>query len=82
MRTFDFIAHAFANLRKRKLRTFLTTFGVVIGIGALVTMFSFGKGVQKNVLDRFQRLDLFNYITVYPGSQRPHRHEPVVRRTT
>ena len=70
MRISDYIEHSFSNLRKKKLRTFLTTFGVVIGIGALVSMFSFGKGVQKNVTDSFKKMGLFNYIAVYPASDR------------
>jgi putative ABC transport system permease protein len=68
MRISDYIEQSLSNLRKKKLRTFLTTFGVVIGIGALVSMFSFGKGVQKNVTDNFKKMGLFNYITVYPSS--------------
>jgi len=63
MRISDYIEQSFANLSKKKLRTFLTTFGVVIGIGALVSMISFGKGVQKNITDRFKELEFFNYIT-------------------
>ncbi len=70
MRISDYIEQSFSNLRKKKLRTFLTTFGVVIGIGALVSMFSFGKGIQKNVTDSFKKLGLFNYIAVYPASGR------------
>ena len=69
MRISDYIEQSFSNLRKKKLRTFLTTSGVMIGIGALVSMFSFGKGVQKNITDRFKELDLLNYIAVYPPSQ-------------
>jgi len=69
MRISDYIAQSFSNLWKKKLRTLLTTFGVVIGIGALVSMISFGKGVQKNVTDRFKELELFNYLTVSPGSK-------------
>jgi putative ABC transport system permease protein len=65
MRISDTIAHAWGNLWKKKLRTFLTTFGVVIGVGALVCMFAFGQGVQKNITDRFEQLDLFNYINVF-----------------
>ncbi len=75
MRISDYIEQSFANLWKKKLRTFLTTFGVVIGIGALVSMISFGKGVQKNVTDRFKELDLFNYINVSTGSQQ-NLHDP------
>jgi len=70
MRISDYIEQSFSNLFKRKLRTFLTTFGVVIGIGALVSMFSFGKGVQKNVTDSFKKMGLFNYIAVFPASGR------------
>jgi len=69
MRISDYIEQSFSNLRKKKLRTFLTTSGVMIGIGALVSMFSFGKGVQKNITDNFEELDLLNYIAVYPPSE-------------
>jgi putative ABC transport system permease protein len=69
MRISDYIEHSFSNLRKKKLRTALTTSGVMIGIGALVSMLSFGKGVQKNITDNFKELDLLNYIAVYPPSE-------------
>jgi putative ABC transport system permease protein len=75
MRISDYIEQSFVNLWKKKLRTFLTTFGVVIGIGALVSMISFGKGVQKNVTDQFKEMELFNYISVSTGSQQSH-HDP------
>ena len=68
MRITDYIEQSLSNLRKKKLRTFLTTFGVVIGIGALVCMFAFGKGMQKNLTDMFNELELFNYIGVYAHS--------------
>jgi len=71
MRISDHIGLSFSNLWKRKLRTFLTAFGVVIAIGALVAMVAFGKGMQKNVNERFRELELFNYITVYTGSLNP-----------
>jgi putative ABC transport system permease protein len=79
MRISDYIGQACGNLWKKKLRTFLTTSGVVIGIGALVCMFAFGQGVQRNVTEQFNKLDLFNYVNVYArGSLRhggPH-HDP------
>jgi putative ABC transport system permease protein len=65
MRVRDHIGLSLANLWKRKLRTFLTAFGVTIGIGALVSMVSFGKGMQKNVTESFRSLDLFNSLTVF-----------------
>ena len=71
MRISDFINLSFSNLWKRKLRTALTAFGVVIAIGALVSMVAFGKGMQKNVNERFRELELFNYVTVYEGTLDP-----------
>jgi putative ABC transport system permease protein len=68
MKLWDYTELSLSNLWKRKLRTFLTTFGVVIGIGALVAMVSFGKGMQRNVTDTFNTLELFNYITVFPDA--------------
>ncbi|MEW5901200.1 MAG: FtsX-like permease family protein [Acidobacteriota bacterium] len=67
MRLGDYLEFSFSNLWKRKLRTFLTAFGVTIGIGALVSMVSFGVGMQKNVTEGFQSLELFNSITVLPS---------------
>ena len=71
MKLWDYTELSLSNLWKRKLRTFLTTFGVIIGIGALVAMVSFGKGMQKNFTDTFTSLELFNYIAVFPESMYP-----------
>jgi len=68
MRASDYVGHAWANLWKKKLRTVLTTGGVVIGVGSLICMFAFGQGIQRNIKDRFNELELFNYINVTPRS--------------
>ena len=61
----DLLALAWRNLRQSKLRTALTTIGVVVGVGAVVTMVSFGIGLQENLLrDAFTRIDFFTTITV------------------
>lgn len=73
MRISDYIEQSFCNLWKKKLRTILTTCGVVIGVGALVCMFAFGQGIQKNIADQFKNLDLFNYITVFARDSHPQR---------
>jgi putative ABC transport system permease protein len=69
MRISDYIGQAGGNLRKKKLRTSLTTSGVVIGIGALVSMFAFGQGVQRNITAQFNKVDLLNSIVVSPPRQ-------------
>ena len=64
MNLLDMIFLAFSNLWRTKLRTLLTTLGVIIGIGALTSMVSFGTGMQKNITDTFESNDLFTSITV------------------
>ena len=39
--------------------------GVIIGVAVIVTMVSFGLGLQSNMLARFKALDLFNEIIVF-----------------
>jgi putative ABC transport system permease protein len=70
----DAVEFSLASLRKRRLRTFLTASGVMIGIGALVSMISFGTGLQKNVTDAFKASDLFTTVLVLPaGPELPSR---------
>jgi len=65
MHFFDILRLAMRNLREAKLRASLTTMGVVVGVAVIVTMVSFGLGLQRNLVDRFRELDLFNEVTVY-----------------
>lgn len=86
MRFADAVEFALTSLRKRRLRTFLTASGVMIGIGALVSMISFGKGMQKNVTSAFRASDLFNTLVVMPGgaevpSGDPDRQRPPTKAT-
>jgi putative ABC transport system permease protein len=60
MKLFDAASMGLYNLRKSKLRTILTILGVVIGIGTLSSMISFGVGMENNVLNSFKNNDLFN----------------------
>ena len=65
----DIIALALRNLRQAKLRTALTVVGVVIGVAAIITMVSFGIGLQRNIItNAFARFDLFTVIQVFGPS--------------
>ncbi len=66
----DIIALAWRNLRQAKLRTALTMIGVIVGVAAIITMVSFGIGLQNNLLrDALGRIDLFTQIYVRgPGA--------------
>ncbi len=61
----DILHLALRNLRQAKLRATLTTMGVIVGVAVIVTMVSFGLGLQRNMLSRFKALDLFNEIQVF-----------------
>jgi putative ABC transport system permease protein len=64
MRLPDMVGLALENFRRTLLRTVLTILGVVIGIGALTSMVSFGTGMQKNITDAFADSDLFTTLFV------------------
>src|SRR5437667_460952 len=69
MNFIDIIALAWRNLRQAKLRTALTVVGVVIGVAAIITMVSFGIGLQQNIItNAFAKLDLFTAIAVFGPS--------------
>lgn len=62
----DMTIMGFSNLWRTRLRSTLTVLGVVIGIGALTSMVSFGTGMQKNLTDAFTKNDLFTSMNVTP----------------
>ena len=81
----DYLEFAASDLGQRKLRTFLTAFGVTVGIATLVDMVGFGVGMQKNVTASFAKLDVFNSMTVLPegtASLPPGRRRPDSRRVS
>lgn len=49
-------AYAFRNLTHQGLRSYLTLLGVIIGIAAIVTLFSLGSGLNNAATEQFQKL--------------------------
>lgn len=47
MRWIDLLRISSSNLKRRKLRTFLTVLGVIIGTASIVVMISLGMGMQR-----------------------------------
>ena len=68
MNFLDLLSLSLRNLREARLRAALTTMGVVVGVAMIVTMISFGLGLQRNTIERFKELDLFNEVTVFGRS--------------
>src|SRR3989441_5553032 len=52
----EIIQVALQAIRANKLRSLLTMLGIIIGVGAVITMIALGSGAQKAVQDRIQAL--------------------------
>jgi putative ABC transport system permease protein len=75
----DLISMASQNLWRTKLRTTLTLIGVIIGIGALISMVSFGIGLEKNITEQLKSNDLFTSLTISTKAvnfRGPHGNRP------
>jgi putative ABC transport system permease protein len=68
MRTSKILSIAWENLTQRKLRTSLTTLGVVIGITAIVGLASLGEGFRLEIRERIQQGFELDVLIVIPGS--------------
>ena len=49
----DYFLYAFAGLRHRKLRSWLTMIGIFIGIAAVVSLLSLGQGLEDAIIGQF-----------------------------
>jgi putative ABC transport system permease protein len=62
----EIVKVALEALRANKLRSLLTMLGIIIGVGAVITMIALGSGAQKSVQDRIQALGP-TLLSLYPG---------------
>jgi putative ABC transport system permease protein len=62
-------AVALSSIRANALRSILTMLGIIIGVGAVITMVALGSGAQKAVEDRIAALGA-NVFTVFAGQGR------------
>ncbi|KRA82708.1 ABC transporter permease [Altererythrobacter sp. Root672] len=56
---------AFREIRRHILRSFLTTLGIIIGVGAVITMVTLGKGVTADIEEQISSLGS-NVFFVFP----------------
>jgi putative ABC transport system permease protein len=62
-------AVALSSIRSNALRSMLTMLGIIIGVGAVITMVALGSGAQKAVEERIAALGA-NVFTVFAGQGR------------
>lgn len=66
MTSLDLFILGIRNLWRRKLRTFLTVLGVVIGATSIIVMISFGLAISVNQEAMLSRMGDTTTLTIYP----------------
>jgi putative ABC transport system permease protein len=66
MNIIESIRIAMRALAANKLRSVLTMLGIIIGVGAVITLMSVGRGVEKYVTDQFSSAGT-NLLFIVPG---------------
>lgn len=64
MNSLDLIRMGLKNLFRRKVRTFLTILGVIIGTSSIVIMVSLGYGMNESFKNEIQKMGSLNVINV------------------
>jgi len=65
MRIKESIHIARRSLMGNKLRSLLTMLGVIIGVGAVITMISIGRGAQSDISERIKSMGS-NVLVIRP----------------
>jgi len=53
---------AFDAIRNNTLRTVLTSLGMILGVGAVITMLSIGEGTKQDILDQMKLVGVNNIV--------------------
>lgn len=65
MRFSDLLSMSVNNLLRRKLRTFLTVLGVIIGTASIVVMISLGIGLKEFTMEQYSSYGSLTAIQIY-----------------
>ncbi len=63
---FFVLRSSFADFKRSKMKTFLTSLGILIGVFAVVTLTALGLGLKKYISDQFEALGR-NTLFIIPG---------------
>ena len=75
MKLFESFRLALRALTANKLRAILTMLGIIIGVGAVITLMSAGEGVSVYIEEQFQGIGS-NLLFVIPGSSEGNMSGP------
>lgn len=63
---FFIIKSALEDFQRNKIRTFLTSLGILIGVASVVLLISFGLGLKRYIENQFESLGA-NLLIIFPG---------------
>ncbi|MBD3262817.1 FtsX-like permease family protein [Candidatus Woesearchaeota archaeon] len=63
----DFFRYALTSMRQRKLRSWLTIIGIIIGIASIIALIAISQGMQNYVEEQFEEFGT-NMIIIRPGT--------------
>lgn len=69
------------NMKRRKIRTFLTVLGVMIGVISVVALLAVGIGVKNEMIDSAVASGSVNQITIYSETRSKHKDRMITDRT-
>jgi len=67
--TRDLFRLALRNIGHRRLRSWLTVIGILIGTAAIVALISIGQGLQRTITGQVERIVGFNTLIISPRTQ-------------
>jgi putative ABC transport system permease protein len=67
MKFLDILRSALRSLRANKMRSALTTLGIIIGVAAVITMLAVGEGAKRKVEEQLKSLGS-NSMVIIPGT--------------
>lgn len=67
MNTYQLFLTAIRSLNKHKMRSLLTTLGIIVGIVSIISVMSIGEGAKHKIKDKIETLGT-NFIVVLAGS--------------
>lgn len=68
MQFYDSFGNSLQNIFSHKMRSFLTLLGIIIGVFAVVTMFSTVYGLKNLINDNMEKMGWNNSLIIYPDT--------------
>ena len=56
---------ALREIRRNMMRAILTTLGIVIGVGAVITLVTLGNGASADGLGILTKIDVLDYVATH-----------------